>query len=745
MMALISTSYLIAVVQGHVITMFNTMSNIGEPEISRDVWFMLFHDFDVERVVRQAEQSMNDKRFASYVRYINEFLKFFGTEKCFLVGSCAENTKLTWSKDDGDADFLLVSGKLSIPVKEIESRPDNPDFVWIRGEHLDLEHTLKADLIVDSCGQKYLPASVLRDVDRRLFTFLRGVLKFISCATDSFLIVETGDRRTTTGAISKVGIERTQFRKLTIVDKEKIPQLRKYIPKRLPPRNSNEKDKNIATGGETERMFFELLLWLTNGAPTAECHRQFYHLKNVVKMLLDRWTADRDPLSVVAIEDTFGESKSVKTIEYTVKCDEDENAACKYNRRQDGDRTKDQMEEVYLERLVNDLAIPSNVKATYKEKFMIDFVPALKIEGKLKCMEEWYRRDGYWPSERLRDEIYNSDCYVIAKTSPFEEDQRNFCLAFNHAELMLAKSFTETQRTCYLLVKAYHKGIFVKAMEKIPTKQPLKTFHLKTVFYWVLETTGDTSMWNKENQIEALRQILMYLQDSLRKKILLHYFTRTNLFLGFETGICSALIAEIDKILKQPIACLQSFFKLDNQGDIEVILNDDQVKCLIDMSRDGGIENEANVIEDMMEDFMQGFQESPKDEHGNVPIKQAISHVMQVLLEDEINLQKENACIRKQSGPHTSTLTEIPSNSVSERFDISVQDCGMSTGDVKEKDEHNKEKTETLRQDRKDIGQKLVVDPLTNLLKLLRTKDRKPLGENLKQKKIRYFLEEPLD
>ena len=230
----------------------------------------------------------------------------------------------------------------------------------------------------------------------------------------------------------------------------------------------------------------------------------------------------------------------------------------------------------------------------------------------------------------MRNEIYNSDCYVIAKTAPFEEAQRNFCLAFNHAELKLAKSLTATQLACYLLLKAYHKDIFVKTMEKIPATHPLKTFHLKIGFYWVLESTVDTSMWLEENLIEALRNVLMYLQDSLRYRILLHYFTGTNLFLDFETDICSALVLEIDNILERPVTCLQCFFDLENQGDIEIILIDDQVKCLIDMSHDIGVESEANVIEDIMEDPVRGFQEAPKDENGDVLIKQAMGHVMQV-------------------------------------------------------------------------------------------------------------------
>ena len=115
---------------------------------------------------------------------------------------------------------------------------------------MDLEHTLKADLIEGSCGQKYLPTSFLRDVDPALFTLLRGILKIVSYATDSFPIEGTGGRRTTTGATSKVGLERTQFRKLIIVDKDTIPQLRKYIPKILPVRKPNKKENYLPKGGE---------------------------------------------------------------------------------------------------------------------------------------------------------------------------------------------------------------------------------------------------------------------------------------------------------------------------------------------------------------------------------------------------------------------------------------------------------------------------------------------------------------
>ena len=696
----------------------------------------IFHNY-VDRILQQATPSTNDTRFASYVRYVNEFLKFFGTEQCFLVGSCAEKTKLTWSKDDGDADFLMVSGKLSIPVEEIEARPDNPDFVWIRGEHLNIERTLKTGLTEGDSGKKYLPATVLRDVDPTLFTILRGVLKFISRTTDSFPSERTNDRKTTTGATSKVGLERTQFRKLTIIDNDKIPHLRKYIPKRLPLRKSKKNEKHSPRNSKNFETLFralELFALFSNPGTNSEHESEFEHFANVVRLLLNRWKAERDPQSLVSLKDIDSE---------------DENAFSAEHRGED--TTLDNTEDEDFERFVNDLDFPSNVKATYKEKFMTDFVPALRVEGKLKCMEDWYNRNGNWPSARLREEMYNSDCYVIAKTAPFEEDQRDFCLAFNHAELKLAKALTPTQRTCYLLLKAYHKGIFEKIMEKIPTKHPLKTFHLKTVFYWVLENTGDTSMWWEENLVEALRSVVMYLKEALLNRTLKHYFTGANLFLCFETSMCLALITEIDKILDHPVECLQRFFDLENQGDIEVTLTDDQVQCLIEMSRDGGVEKEASIIEDIMEDFMRGFREAPKDANGDISIKQAMDHVIKVVLEDETK-RRMKALIRKQRTPQTKTLADIPSRSMSGLLAkvVPKQDCHVLTEDAKKEEkcvrsDNDQGNTETFRHDRVDLGQQLAEAASAFVFNPLSTNDRKSLEGNLKQKGFSYFLEEPPD
>lgn len=584
----------------------------------------------LERLLKQATPSVNDVRYASYVGYTNEFLKFFGKEKCFLVGSSAEKTKLTWSKDDGDADFLFVSGKLSVPVDQLEVRRDIPSFVWVKGENLKAENSLGINLIKTDDGKTYLPAAILRDVDPRLFTFLRGIFKVVSRTTDSVPRESTMQRLTTTGESSKVGLERTQFKRLTIKDKDKIPQLRKYIPKKLSPRDHRTEDKH--PGDQTAEALsrtFELFALFSTPGCVSEHQSKFDHFANVLKLLLNRQREERikkrENEAVLMFEDADSDIYPVEemTAEQTNENDIENN------------------EDDEFERFDNDLDLPSDVKATYKEKFMTDFVPALRVEGKLQCMEEWYNRNGRWPPANVKKDIYDSECYVIAKNAPLDEDQRDFCLAFNHAELLLSKVLTPAQRKCFLLLKAYHKGIFEKTIANLHIRLPLKTFHIKTAFYWVLEETANTSIWGEENLIEAVSSVLQYLKEALLSKTLSHYFTPANLFVGFETSMCSALVGEIDTILKEPVESLQHFFYLEN-ADVEITLTDEQVRCIIEMSSDGGVEKEADVLEDIMEDFKRGFREASLNEHGDVPLKEAMHHVMNIVLEDEAKRRTKN-------------------------------------------------------------------------------------------------------
>ena len=572
----------------------------------------------LERLLDRSKPNSNDKRHCDYVRYINGFLRFFGKERVYLVGSTAEQTKLRIDfQDNGDADFILVSGRLAVQVSQIEPRTDNPSYVWIRGENLDSDQKLNIDMITTDDGKKYLPAKILHELDVRLFTILRGIYKCVTTTTDSVPARQT--RVTTFGERSNVGLARTEFRGLEIKDKHKIPQLRKYFPKHLRPRESNVKSQKRDKDSEDIRKILQLIaVFHTPGNPT-EPEGQFAHFTDVVKLVLDRQKNEnekqREKEPIVDFDDSVSDNLT--------HCSGETNL-----------NTTNEEHEVF----VNDLDLPTDVQATYKEKTMKDFVPALRLEGKPECLDKWLKENGKWLSDEVKWKIYNSELYVVAKDAPEGPNERDFCLSFNRAEIELAKALTKTQRTCLLMLKAYYKGILGNIMKTHNDRHRLKSFHIKTALYWVLEEPAScqsAQLWREENLIKAVGTVLKFLKEALLKKTLQHYFTKSNLFAGMETELCKSLADGIDQILATPVKCLEDFFELEKKTDNEIILTDEQINCLIEMSRDGGVEEEANILEDLLEDFNRGFKEAPKDENGNSPLQKAMSHIFSLYVQDE--------------------------------------------------------------------------------------------------------------
>lgn len=555
----------------------------------------------LEKLLDQATPNLNDKRHRQYIDYFNGFLSYFGDERVYLVGSTAEETKIRSSKDNSDADFLMVSGRLTIPASQLEPRKDIPSFVWVRGEQLGAASRLGIKMTESSDGKKYLAADILHNLDPRLFTILRGLYRIVTSTSDG--VPGRSTRVTTLGESSSVGLARTELRGLEIKDKGKIPQLRKYFPKRLQPRGPRCKRRRSETDQEELNKILELITLCSTPGSHTEDEGQFSHFAAIVKLLLVRQREEN--------LQQRGEEPIVK-FEDDMDIDNDD-----------------------FERFENDLDLPTDVKATYKEKTMKDFVPAIRIVGRLGCMETWDKEYGRWLPAAVKREIVNSELYVVAKTAPLSPDKRDFCLAFNHAEVKLAKALTQTQRKCLLVLKAIYKGIFDKIILKPFDKtHRLKSFHLKTALYWVLEETVGSEIWEEENLTGAVRRVLYFLRKALQQKSLCHYFVQSNLFSGFDTDMCKALIDAIDQIAGDPLMALGHFFDLDRETEVEIVLTDEQIQHLIDMSRDGGVEKEVDTLEDAMEDFKRGFADT-RNEKGHVPLKEALDHIMEIYLRFE--------------------------------------------------------------------------------------------------------------
>ena len=209
----------------------------------------------------------------------------------------------------------------------------------------------------------------------------------------------------------------------------------------------------------------------------------------------------------------------------------------------------------YFERVTSrhfEESVPSFVTQTAHGSF--DIVPSLSCSGFPAIANGWKTRtEGKsWPCPQTVKEILESGFHLVPKTSklPGSDPTLSFRIAFSVAEKLLARSLTVFQKECYRVFKMY----YYERLKRDP--KVLTTYHLKTVFFWVLETT-DSTIWTEENRAYCCMLLLNYLLTALLESNLPHYFIpQNNLFQYLNEADLKMDMYEVEKILDNPkVAC----------------------------------------------------------------------------------------------------------------------------------------------------------------------------------------------
>ncbi|XP_060601209.1 uncharacterized protein LOC132754574 [Ruditapes philippinarum] len=556
----------------------------------------------IARLEEHAKPVANDKRYMSYVKYINAFLSCFCKERVYLVGSTGEGLKLKRSQNYGDADFIMCSGRLEIPIENIEERPDLRCYVKIRADNLRR----------DICGELidgYLSADMLRELRPELFTFLRAIFSEVTTNLDT--MPGTISRVTTIGLPMKVGLGAIEFRNLEI-DGDILNK--KWSNKRLKVDRDmrvvsklKERWRNVQLNAQDMKITHRILKVIKLGKVPGSKGENFGNI--------NKFADDLDSvMKRIPLEQEQGpDNINVPS----------------------GDHSKEIYEDVST--------MDEKIKATYTAMATRDFVPALRIIGdrKLACLVEWRKRveKANWPPGDVAQKIFNTDVYLVARDAPLKADHsRDFCYSFNLAELKLAECLSTTQRQVYLILKSYLSGRLQKLHTGLgKSEMKFKTYYLKTSFFWVCERE-DPFLWGKQNVITAVKKVLQFIMQCLQQKRLPHYFVNSNLFVELDDFECDVLQDCIRQILCEPIDSIGDFeFIKDNHGSmrVEILLDVDQVQCLSELKEDGGRIKHLDNLEDALIDIHRGFNESPRDVNGNVPIKEAVDKLFEVFIEED--------------------------------------------------------------------------------------------------------------
>lgn len=520
----------------------------------------------IKRLVEMNKPVFNDERQNKYCHYITLFLSHFGGERCMVAGSTQELTRLRIRQDEGDYDYLVMS-EIIIPVDALEYRDDLPCFVHING--LRLKDKFPTVALIDD---RYLPSSLLSDLRPEAFRHIRDFYHiFTRFGTrrggDSLHVsldhrIKPGKTLVWYGDVEcpGLGIENTKHKdpkkileyfhsemeKESFDGKdEAIPNLSKFVDVIKQFQNiDNDKNKVessfVQTFGSVIDAFAgndvkhglpkhefdtdkskrdEKLDTCKDGASETECRHSIYQEHTLSELATDEFCNYK--------KETTGNALEKKS-------------SCNGN---DISREKEE-----------------NIILRYRSKASKDFIPAFPISGKPKFLNDWKNRERHWPLKNVVDDIYNSEFFVVAKPALTNQDKaKDYCLAYNNAEIKLARSMTPVQKKVVLIIKAIKKGLLNEYSEI------LTTFHWKTAVYWKSENLDSSMLQDTtENVLNLFLIVLEHMIDCLHRLELYHFFIPSNLFAGMDQDVASEIAMKIQLIRKEPITSLRIFFEEQN-------------------------------------------------------------------------------------------------------------------------------------------------------------------------------------
>ncbi|XP_076109073.1 uncharacterized protein LOC143077151 [Mytilus galloprovincialis] len=480
----------------------------------------------IERLIEMNKPAINDDRQNKYCSYIMRLLSYFSGERCMVAGSTQEQTRLRIRQDEGDFDYLIISA-ISIPVSALEYRDDLPCFVHING--LQLVDKLPTVQLIDG---RYLPSNLLSEIRPEAFKHMRDFHKLLS-----------NFRRTRGRNSLHVAIDHNIKPGKTLVSYRDVdcPVLDlKYV-------KSNTKLISDKLKQSIDQQIFDrkydLMSPLKKGA----------HLVNAFKkadiksdsegsIFLQTYGSIIDALSFETAENNQNETDTCPNEEFYRNKKQSMSRKTKFNNI-DYDANGEEFDK-------------GDVILKYKSKSSKDFIPAFPLAGKPRFLDEWKQRKRVWPPEHVVNDIYNSEFFVVAKPALTKRERnKDFCLAYNNAEIKLARAMTSVQKKVVLILKAIKKSLLQDYSEI------LTTFHWKTAVYWNSETLSSLLLVDTEdNVLKLLIKVLDYMINCLRSRELQHFFIPSNLFAGMNENISFEIANKISEVQENPIKALNTFF-----------------------------------------------------------------------------------------------------------------------------------------------------------------------------------------
>ena len=186
-----------------------------------------------------------------------------------------------------------------------------------------------------------------------------------------------------------------------------------------------------------------------------------------------------------------------------------------------------------------------NYKDTSLDLESIDQVFAFRCFSS-RIVKYWLsgeRKSNKWPPRHIIESVITKRCLLVPKERPLSDEfDLMWRVSFSEIEVMLAKTLTRQKHQYYLVAKYLIKGL---------EKCVISSYHIKTVFFWLLENDEFPSHMSLG---EGVLLIIKELSKSLISHSILNYFVESsNLLEHIPIDECLMLADELKLVLSQPV------------------------------------------------------------------------------------------------------------------------------------------------------------------------------------------------
>ena len=166
---------------------------------------------------------------------------------------------------------------------------------------------------------------------------------------------------------------------------------------------------------------------------------------------------------------------------------------------------------------------------------------------------DWPSRNKKWPDHKVVATIKERGFHFVPRNKENDKSNLTWRYSFSLAEKELSKHVNQNARICFLCLK------IISTYHLKPICKKLSSYHLKTIFFHILEVTS-VETWSQKSILNCLKYLLEEVQYVFHQQRCKHFWiSHINLFQDLKHDELSKLEKKVKAIHENPLPFVCSY------------------------------------------------------------------------------------------------------------------------------------------------------------------------------------------